>query len=107
MSPIYEYECLTCQHKFEDLRLMDSDPDSCPECGGEIQRLISKISDAAPTGFSSRRKEPAKVLGESGKLGQKVSETDERMLEKDIRSDSRGRPKMTPTRSRSGYYGDS
>jgi len=101
--PLYEYECLKCQHKFESLRSMDSDPENCPECDGEIRRLISIPSDASPTGFSSRRKEPAKVLGESGKLGQKVSETDERMLEKGVRSDSRGRPKMTPTRPRNPF----
>lgn len=96
--PIYEYECLACQHKFEALRPMGSDPESCPECGGEIRRLISVPSDAAPSGFSSRRKEPALVKGESGKLGRKVSELDDRDLEKDIKTDSKGRPKMTPTR---------
>lgn len=98
MSPLYEYECLGCRHSFDSLRSFDSDPDCCPACGGEIQRLVSVPSDARPTGFSSRRKEPDLVMGESGKLGRRINEIDDRDLEKGVRTDSKGRPKMTPTR---------
>lgn len=32
--PIYEFECSSCQTRFERLqKLADADPDACPECG--------------------------------------------------------------------------
>ena len=40
--PTYEYECRACGRKFE-LRQAMSDPPLkvCPECGGEVRRLVS------------------------------------------------------------------
>jgi putative FmdB family regulatory protein len=39
--PTYEYECKSCSHSFEVFQSM-SDPaiKICPECGGEVRRLI-------------------------------------------------------------------
>lgn len=40
--PTYEYRCDECEHKFEEFRSITADPaDTCPECGGPVQRLIS------------------------------------------------------------------
>ena len=91
--PIYEYECSNCQYYFEELRPFDSDPDKCPDCGGEIRRILSVFS---ATGFAT----PTLVRSESGMLAQRVSETDERNIEALIsptRVDLKGRPKITPT----------
>ncbi len=40
--PTYEYKCLECDHKFEAFQSMKDDPlESCPECEGNVKRLIS------------------------------------------------------------------
>lgn len=41
--PMYEYQCSCCNHNFE-LRQKFSDPPAseCPECGGEVRKMISQ-----------------------------------------------------------------
>jgi putative FmdB family regulatory protein len=40
--PIYEYQCLQCEKKTELLQRMNDAPlAACPECGGEVRKLIS------------------------------------------------------------------
>lgn len=44
--PIYEYECSSCNSKFELLRSMsrvDEDAD-CPECNHQAKRVLSKFA---------------------------------------------------------------
>jgi putative FmdB family regulatory protein len=40
--PLYEYECVSCAHRFERIQKF-SDPlvDACPKCGGAVRKLIS------------------------------------------------------------------
>jgi len=40
--PLYEYECESCHHRFERIQKF-SDPlaDTCPKCGGKVQKLLS------------------------------------------------------------------
>jgi putative FmdB family regulatory protein len=39
--PTYEYECKSCSHNFEVFQSMSELPiENCPECGGEVRRLI-------------------------------------------------------------------
>ncbi len=39
--PTYEYKCLECGHSFELFQSMSAEPvKECPECGGEVKRLI-------------------------------------------------------------------
>jgi putative FmdB family regulatory protein len=39
--PHYDYKCKSCEHVFEVFQSMsDSKLEKCPECGGEIKRLI-------------------------------------------------------------------
>lgn len=41
--PTYEYRCLECSSEFERFQKMTDEPlATCPECGGEVQRLISR-----------------------------------------------------------------
>jgi putative FmdB family regulatory protein len=43
--PIYEYRCLKCERQFELVRKFSDAPLSiCPECGGELKKLISPTS---------------------------------------------------------------
>ena len=39
--PTYEYKCLSCGYRFEAFQKMTDEPIKvCPECGGEVKRLI-------------------------------------------------------------------
>lgn len=39
--PTYDYSCDKCGHSYEKFQAMSSEPDTtCPECGGEVRRLI-------------------------------------------------------------------
>lgn len=43
--PIYEYECKSCENVFEVQQRMTDDPlKKCPECDGEVKKLISASS---------------------------------------------------------------
>ncbi len=40
--PTYEYECVSCKHKFETLQSMTAKPlTKCPKCGKKVKKLIS------------------------------------------------------------------
>lgn len=41
--PIYEYECTTCHHKFDELQKLNDEPiKKCPECSKDTAvRLVS------------------------------------------------------------------
>ncbi|HEV2843587.1 MAG TPA: FmdB family zinc ribbon protein [Thermoanaerobaculia bacterium] len=40
--PIYEYECRSCGKRTELLQRMDDAPlAACPQCGGEVKKLVS------------------------------------------------------------------
>jgi putative FmdB family regulatory protein len=42
--PVYEYECTVCDVRFERRQQMEDDPVRlCPECGGEVRRLIQPV----------------------------------------------------------------
>ena len=40
--PLYEYECKKCGHRFEKIqKFSDKMVKKCPECGGQVEQLIS------------------------------------------------------------------
>jgi len=40
--PTYEYQCLSCDHKFELLQPITAKPiTKCPTCGKKVRKLIS------------------------------------------------------------------
>ncbi len=42
--PLYEYECKDCGVRFERRQHMEDEPiESCPECSGEVHRLIQPV----------------------------------------------------------------
>lgn len=42
--PLYEYQCQTCGVRFERRQHMNDEPVKvCPECGGEVRRLIQPV----------------------------------------------------------------
>ncbi len=43
--PTYEYECLSCKHKFEILQSITAKPKTkCPHCGKKLRKLISSTA---------------------------------------------------------------
>jgi putative FmdB family regulatory protein len=43
--PIYEYQCDSCDRRFEVMQRMTESPlATCDECGGPVRRLISQTS---------------------------------------------------------------
>jgi putative FmdB family regulatory protein len=45
--PLYEYECLKCGKVIEAIQKFSDDPlTECEECGGKLEKLISKSSFA-------------------------------------------------------------
>lgn len=44
--PIYEFECQSCDHRFDRLqKLSDPDPETCPECGkAQVKRALTAAS---------------------------------------------------------------
>jgi putative FmdB family regulatory protein len=40
--PLYEYQCESCQHRFEVIqKFSDAHVDTCPKCAGAVKRLLS------------------------------------------------------------------
>ncbi len=40
--PTYEYQCTECGHRFEKKQAITDKPiERCPQCGGDVKRLIS------------------------------------------------------------------
>ena len=40
--PLYEYQCETCQQRFEKIQKFSDPPiETCPSCGGRVQKLLS------------------------------------------------------------------
>jgi putative FmdB family regulatory protein len=40
--PLYEYQCESCEHRFEKIqKYTDPAPDACPKCGGAVRKLAS------------------------------------------------------------------
>jgi putative FmdB family regulatory protein len=51
--PAYEYRCETCEIHFERRQKMSERAlDTCPQCGGHVQRLISGGAGAITKGGS-------------------------------------------------------
>jgi len=72
--PMYEYKCESCDNQFE-LRQKFSDPPAseCPQCGGQVTKLISSVAFALKGGGwytegygSSKSEAPAACPASSG-----------------------------------------
>lgn len=79
--PLYEYECQSCGVRFERRQHMTDDPVKiCPECGGEVNRLIQPVGIIFKgSGFyvtDNRAKSPTSVPGKSKRSSQSSKEDD-------------------------------
>ena len=46
--PLYEYRCDTCGQTFEKLVMHNDEQTRCPNCDGEVHRLMSPFSYEMP-----------------------------------------------------------
>ncbi len=43
--PMYEYQCTSCNHRFElRQKFSDAPASTCPKCGGSVEKLISQTA---------------------------------------------------------------
>ena len=63
--PAYDYQCRECGSHFERRQKM-SEPElnSCPSCGGPVQRLISGGAGAITRGASASSARPCETTGQ-------------------------------------------
>ena len=96
--PIYEYQCQSCGKRTEVLQKMDDAPlATCPNCGGEVKKLISapafqlKGSGWYVTDYGGKK--GGGVASESkseGKVETKTESKTESKAEKATTSESKG-----------------
>lgn len=80
--PTYEYKCKACDHQFEQFEPITAEPrKDCPECGGEVKRLISPgagflfkgsgfyITDYRSEGYKQAAKADKPTGGDGGGCG--------------------------------------
>jgi putative FmdB family regulatory protein len=83
--PLYEYQCRDCGVRFERRQHVDDEPITvCPECGGEVHRLIQPVGvifkgsgfyvtdnrARSSTARPASTKKPAKTSDESKSTGE-------------------------------------
>ena len=81
--PIYEYECESCDERFELMQKFSDKPvKKCPKCGGAVHKVLSapallfKGSGWYVTDYASpERKKAQKADGDGKTNGGKTSET--------------------------------
>ena len=76
--PLYEYQCKQCGHRFEKIQSFSAPEEKvCPECGGEVERLISapaiqfKGAGWYVNDYAGRNKAPSSSGADSSKDGGK------------------------------------
>ena len=88
--PLYEYQCGTCGVRFERRQHINDEPVKiCPECGGEVHRLIQPVgiifkgsgfyvtdnrAKSSTSGTKSTKK-PSKTSEESKSTGESKTES--------------------------------
>jgi putative FmdB family regulatory protein len=93
--PIYEYECLQCGKRTELLQRLDEAPlAACPQCGGEVRKLLS----APAVQFKGSGWYVTDYAGKKGTSSSKSEEKPESKPESKSESSS-SETKSTPAKS--------
>ena len=73
--PIYVYECTNCGNRFEQHQHISDDPiQICPECGGQVQRLIQSVG-VIFKGSGFYVTDNRRISGGSGRKGKSTADT--------------------------------
>jgi putative FmdB family regulatory protein len=99
--PLYEYECKKCGHRFEKIQLYsDKMVKKCPECGGQVEQMISapavqfKGSGWYVTDYPKKSSSPGSSgSGESGSKDKKDDKPKSDSASKDTSSKDSSSPK--------------
>src|SRR5215471_6745276 len=79
--PLYEYQCLECDHQFEVIRKFSDPPvEKCKKCGGPVRKLMSSpaiqfkgsgwyVTDYARKGSGGGESKPDSSAADSGPKG--------------------------------------
>ncbi len=68
--PVYEYECVDCDKTFEFNQSMnDESIKICPECGGQLKRILSQVSIISKGGTCSFTERGATCCGQTEPCG--------------------------------------
>ena len=105
--PIYEYECLQCGKRTEWLQRMSDGPlAACPQCGGEVRKLISapsfqfKGSGFYKTDYVDKKGGSGSSGGKSGSKPESKSESaSESKAETKSESKSESKPESAPAKA--------
>ncbi|MGD2105961.1 MAG: zinc ribbon domain-containing protein [Anaerolineae bacterium] len=78
--PLYEYECESCGVRFERRQHMEDEPvEVCPECSGNVHRLIQPVGIIFKgSGFyvtDNRAKSPTATPGSTKESADKPAES--------------------------------
>lgn len=73
--PSYDYECISCGHRFEMFQKITDEPvKDCPECGNQVRRLIAGGMGVIFKGngfyVTDNRKGSSNLSGNNGKSKQ-------------------------------------
>ncbi len=83
--PLYEYRCQRCHKKFEVLQKINARPlDVCPECGGNLCRLVSSpaIQFKGSGWYITDYAQKNSPAGGNGQNGRQKSGGDKKPVEK-------------------------
>ncbi len=96
--PIYVYECTECGFHFEQQQRISDDPiQVCPECAGQVQRLIQPIR-VIFKGSGFYVTDNRRSSGGSDRKGKSASDTSSNSKTESAKSSS---PKDEPEKSKS------
>ena len=78
--PTYEYECRSCEHRFEEFQNINDDPIKiCPKCGKSVRRLFGGGMGIIFKGsgfYTTDYKRSSAVTGGNGSSKSKESKSD-------------------------------
>lgn len=107
--PIYEYQCITCEHRFERLQKINDEPvEVCPECGEKVRKLLSapafrfKGSGWYVTDYADKGKKPP---SETDSGGDSAGKSDDKSA-KDSDSSSKSSSDSKPSKAKASSPAD-
>lgn len=63
--PLYEFQCRSCSHRFEELVRTSDGPPACPHChGGDLDKLLSAFAVGTGAQAPAMPKSPCGSCGD-------------------------------------------
>jgi putative FmdB family regulatory protein len=107
--PLYEYQCETCEHRFEKIqKFTDPPPDCCPKCGGPVRKLFSSPAiQFKGTGFYITDYAKKSSDGGQADSSEKSGSSEKQQDKKDKSESGAGKSDSGSTKADSGSSGKS